>query len=1092
MVSIAEAISRHLRLHSTNTALGRRTIDYAHIFCWENNDEIRTIRIIGKNQPSMSMEDDEQGAFYLAELHDNIINIANQDDYGDELYLCIYAQLYVDSVIHEINKIISWSKSSNKNFKIDVYGLADDIAKVFCTSTAEEHDLIRRSPEYSQNAKSNATQLIEYKDSEKINRFLLLQNCNLNGIGLNLDRNTLIKILGEFALLTTEQFNDVFPQTDFSRPDITAFGISALWFDKYFFTDYLLSHTYLYIMEREGVGQHRMDNPIDLLVKARKYIKDHACFLSYFSDNYIQNLVTDGNITNTKIEVCNQFKREIDSLKSTFFSVISDEHLSLPEKRAMLALFIREDDELFDDNVLLEELPTIDDCFEDALSLYIDEANCYEASGNQAILSGPRDENNKLYLPLAELKASKADVRKSQSFIRRCDKRIEALHIAEQITDDSKRRLTPEGFTFGETTYHLQHDIVEKPLEKTYIATTTPKKSVDLRSSFSSVRNQGKIGSCTAFSTTSVFEYILNKAETTKKHLLSPRFLYFNVCKKNDDGTPIDKGSSIFDNIKFLGTKGVCEERLCPYKEGLVTPSEEAVSNALSYLVTEAKNVNICHKDLTSALSDGHPVVITLKIFNSFKTDKNGFIFRPKQQELNSTDSGYHAMVLCGFSEKEKVYIVRNSWGTDFGDKGYCYIPFSYIEDSSLCRQACIITGISCSTIHKTSPNAEEILNFDHDIYAIEYAITRILKEEEQQELIKLEEKYNQLHAQYIKLIQELTNQGKRGVLTKHAVNRLYPVTTTPHQPTDQAEIVERTPRYGTEKIIIPSVLSVFAIILSFFSLFYISIPLLIAACVIGMWMMTATKNNIVVVNKKISTPSDDHSDQRLKLELKYTCAGQAIDAMFDLKMEIEKKHRYLTSYLGHFSMWLKSEQNNYDNLNSKIKVRAPFNTILSKEDFKKIFSITKDSFTQDISLWREFKDYSPTEESARDFQNRLRDKLRNRIEQLHREFSMCKFIMNIDDYSYLHLSHTKPDEWLNTIERQSVPFVHCSGINPNTRKVLIVSTTDATEKEQWANHITNSYMTIPICSYGGTSYKLSYIQMQALESNQVPFLNRE
>ena len=45
---------------------------------------------------------------------------------------------------------------------------------------------------------------------------------------------------------------------------------------------------------------------------------------------------------------------------------------------------------------------------------------------------------------------------------------------------------------------------------------------------------------------------------------------------------------------------------------------------------------------------------------------------------------GGHAMLNVGYDTGKQVYIVRNSWGTDWGDKGYCYFPFAYIENSQL------------------------------------------------------------------------------------------------------------------------------------------------------------------------------------------------------------------------------------------------------------------------------------------------------------------------------------------------------------------------------------------------------------------------
>lgn len=52
-------------------------------------------------------------------------------------------------------------------------------------------------------------------------------------------------------------------------------------------------------------------------------------------------------------------------------------------------------------------------------------------------------------------------------------------------------------------------------------------------------------------------------------------------------------------------------------------------------------------------------------------------------------------MVIVGFSEENNFYIVRNSWGPEFGEDGYCYIPTAYIDDPDYMDFACIITEIS-------------------------------------------------------------------------------------------------------------------------------------------------------------------------------------------------------------------------------------------------------------------------------------------------------------------------------------------------------------------------------------------------------------
>jgi len=43
---------------------------------------------------------------------------------------------------------------------------------------------------------------------------------------------------------------------------------------------------------------------------------------------------------------------------------------------------------------------------------------------------------------------------------------------------------------------------------------------------------------------------------------------------------------------------------------------------------------------------------------------------------------GGHALLAVGFDDDKQVFIVRNSWGEEFGDKGYCYIPYEFFSSS--------------------------------------------------------------------------------------------------------------------------------------------------------------------------------------------------------------------------------------------------------------------------------------------------------------------------------------------------------------------------------------------------------------------------
>ena len=88
------------------------------------------------------------------------------------------------------------------------------------------------------------------------------------------------------------------------------------------------------------------------------------------------------------------------------------------------------------------------------------------------------------------------------------------------------------------------------------------------------------------------------------------------------------------------------------------------------------------------------PVVIAARLYKSFKSKearKTGLIPVPNPATEKST--GGHAMIAVGYDNARQVIIVRNSWGTDWGDGGYCYIPYAYFKAKDAAGRALIRGG---------------------------------------------------------------------------------------------------------------------------------------------------------------------------------------------------------------------------------------------------------------------------------------------------------------------------------------------------------------------------------------------------------------
>ena len=204
-------------------------------------------------------------------------------------------------------------------------------------------------------------------------------------------------------------------------------------------------------------------------------------------------------------------------------------------------------------------------------------------------------------------------------------------------------------------------------------------KIVDLRLYCSTIENQGSLGSCTGQSIAGAIE-LLNKRNGNPTDV-SRLFIYY--YERLMLGTiNYDSGAYIRDGIKATNKYGASLERYWPYdiKRFKQEPINEAKIDAQQRKVTRYERV-LNFNGCIDALSNGYPVVMGFRVYDSFMTAsvaKTGNMPYPntKREKL----LGGHAVLLVGYNKTKKVFIVRNSWGTNWGDKGYFYMPFDIVK----------------------------------------------------------------------------------------------------------------------------------------------------------------------------------------------------------------------------------------------------------------------------------------------------------------------------------------------------------------------------------------------------------------------------
>jgi len=209
---------------------------------------------------------------------------------------------------------------------------------------------------------------------------------------------------------------------------------------------------------------------------------------------------------------------------------------------------------------------------------------------------------------------------------------------------------------------------------------------IDLRSKCPKVYDQRQLGSCTANALGGAFEFA-RKKQKLKDFMPSRLFLYYNERVLNNSVNS-DSGAFIRDGIKSLNTTGICPEKEWPY---VITkfadkPPQKCYNDALKATIKSYQRLtNTNLPQLQSCLSEGYPFVFGFTVYESFESQQvaqTGILPMPKPKEKVV---GGHAVMAVGFDDSKQAVIVRNSWGTGWGIKGYFYMPYGYITSANLC-----------------------------------------------------------------------------------------------------------------------------------------------------------------------------------------------------------------------------------------------------------------------------------------------------------------------------------------------------------------------------------------------------------------------
>jgi len=214
--------------------------------------------------------------------------------------------------------------------------------------------------------------------------------------------------------------------------------------------------------------------------------------------------------------------------------------------------------------------------------------------------------------------------------------------------------------------------------------------SVDLRKWCSPIEDQGELGSCTANAGVGLLEYF--ERRTYSKHLDASRLFLYKVTR-NLLGWKGDQGAYLRSTMKSMVLFGMPPERYWPYtiEKFDDEPTTFCYSFAQSYRSIQYYRLDPAGttpgkvlSNVKKSLAAGLPSMFGFSVYSSMPGTGEGADI-PFPQPGDRLEGG-HAVVAVGYDDARKIgkekgaLLIRNSWGKEWGEKGYGWLPYAYVE----------------------------------------------------------------------------------------------------------------------------------------------------------------------------------------------------------------------------------------------------------------------------------------------------------------------------------------------------------------------------------------------------------------------------
>lgn len=945
--------------------------------------------------------------------------------------------------------------------------------------------------------------------------FSLIDDFVESGAPINFNKVVLAEYMAMILRTFIADYYKVVPVNMIMNPDERhiALGVSYFGFDKAMATDYLLHRAFISVLRHNGVEDSNVDAQ-KCMNEAQKLLSGINLLYQNFYNQEVHPLLKKQPLKHAQIaaSISGKINNIFDKIEAHVSSLLLREDLTMPEKEGVLAMILGRDNSRLEGIQYAQDNLVLDDVSDAPLNYFISYFNHTISSGVKSSLLPIRGgypalckweydyeknenvaspENDYAFNPLNDIKRLKREIMDSTAHIRKKEEQLDELR---KNTEEIKNSNIEEQNVLRKKRQSKVNQVSEQPLDDKYSPQNIqPADSVDLREFFSEIKDQGEIGSCTTFAIVSMYEYVINRLENRKDGDLvdlSEQFVFHfsNVAKGHPEG-----GSNFYDQLAVLGQEGVCDDNLFEYSIDNIsaTPSQEAIENALTHRVLKAKQIPLSdgedkhkslqanHRLITSALTEGYPVGIALKISENFGKD-SPYINRPTENTPDNNDIN-HAMVIVGYSEESKSYIVRNSWGNKFGDNGYCYVSAAYIDDMDFNKFACIITDTTEGEFSKEQSVPRLVAPFAGSQNQIQMAAIRNVLDEEYIKLKSKNKLYDIYYRYYSDLIQALEVPSNRQGLITNAQNvcasKLENISLLKNKKEEEFVPTLNEFKKHTFKIaLLISLISLFFTIITVISWWKtsdttslltiftsISVVCIIASVCLWAHRKFQIRNKRRTLEEelgRIAINKNEITNELNEKQLSLHIAGQWMDRFHTLSLNMSHTYNNLLIFNEALCKWMANDQSalsSYQDPEGRMFISATSTDLLDN-----FYAEHMSIISNKIDLNKSFQDFNKPNTNLKTIHQKLKDDVRNEILKLFSDFSVFHMLTRAKNYTYTN--SLSQEEILSKMRNLGQPSLRYRGMVESPISFCTFLNVPAGHENEWTNltsHHLPSYVDI-------------------------------